>query len=71
MSFLDATDLRDAVRSRKVKATKAVAGVLARAKAANAQLNAFHELLEDEAMRDAAAIDAAIAAGREIGRAHV
>ena len=67
MSFLDATDLRDAVRSRKVKATEAVAGVLARAKAANAQLNAFHELLEVEAMRDAAAIDAAIAAGRDPG----
>ena len=67
MSFLDATDLRDAVRSRKVKATEAVAGVLARARAANAQLNAFHELLEEQAMRDATAIDAAIAAGRDPG----
>ena len=35
MNFVDATELRDAVRARKVKAVEAVAGVLARAKAAN------------------------------------
>ncbi|MFM7806613.1 MAG: amidase, partial [Planctomycetota bacterium] len=67
MSFTDATDLRDAVRARKVKAVEAVAGVLARAKAANAKLNAFHEILEEDAMRQAAAVDATIAAGRDPG----
>ena len=62
MNFLDATEIRDAVRARKVKATEAVASVLARAKAANARLNAFHEILEEDAMRQAAEVDAAIAA---------
>ena len=64
MNFIDATDLRDAVRSRKVKASDAVAATLAKAKAANAKLNAFHEILEEDAMRQAKAVDDAIAAGR-------
>ena len=51
MNFIDATDLRDAVRSRKLKASDAVAATLAKAKAANAKLNAFHEILEEDAMR--------------------
>ena len=67
MNFADATALRDAVRGRTVKAVEAVAAVLARAKAANPKLNAFHEILEDDAMRQAAAVDATIAAGRDPG----
>ena len=67
MNFVDATELRDAVRARKVKAVEAVAGVLARAKAANGALNAFHEILEEDAMRQAEAVDAAIASGRDPG----
>jgi aspartyl-tRNA(Asn)/glutamyl-tRNA(Gln) amidotransferase subunit A len=67
MNFVDATELRDAVRSRKVKASDAVAATLARAKAANAKLNAFHEILEEDAMRQAKAVDDAIAAGRDPG----
>ena len=67
MSFADATELRDAVRARKVKAVEAVEAVLARAKSANGALNAFHEILEDDAMRQAAAVDAAIAGGRDPG----
>ena len=67
MSFADATELRDAVRARKVKAVEAVGAVLTRAKAANGTLNAFHEILEDDAMRQAAAVDATIAAGRDPG----
>ena len=67
MNFIDATDLRDAVRSRKVKASDAVAATLAKAKAANAKLNAFHEILEEDAMRQAKAVDDAIAAGRDPG----
>ena len=67
MNFLDATEIRDAVRARKVKATEAVASVIARAKAANGRLNAFHEILEEDAMRQAAAVDARIAAGHDPG----
>ena len=67
MNFIDATDLRDAVRSRKVKASDAVAATLAKAKAANAKLNAFHEILEEDAMRQAKAVDDSIAAGRDPG----
>jgi aspartyl-tRNA(Asn)/glutamyl-tRNA(Gln) amidotransferase subunit A len=67
MNLSDATEMRDAVRARKAKATEVVASVLARAKAANAKLNAFHEILEEDAMRQAAAVDAAIAAGRDPG----
>ena len=67
MNLSDATEMRDAVRSRKAKATEVVASVLARAKAANASLNAFHEILEEDAMRQAAAVDATIAAGRDPG----
>ena len=67
MNLSDATEMRDVVRSRKAKATEVVASVLARAKAANASLNAFHEILEEDAMRQAAAVDATIAAGRDPG----
>jgi aspartyl-tRNA(Asn)/glutamyl-tRNA(Gln) amidotransferase subunit A len=67
MNFLDATEIRDAVRARKVKATEAVASVIARAKAANGRLNAFHEILEEDAMRQAAAVDARIEAGHDPG----
>ena len=67
MNFIDATDLRDAVRSRKLKASDAVAATLAKAKAANAKLNAFHEILEEDAMRQAKAVDDSIAAGRDPG----
>ena len=67
MNFVDATELRDAVRARKVRAVEAVGAVLARAKAANARLNAFHEILEEDALRQAEAVDAAIAAGRDPG----
>jgi aspartyl-tRNA(Asn)/glutamyl-tRNA(Gln) amidotransferase subunit A len=67
MNFLDATEIRDAVRARKVKAAEAVASVIARAKAANGRLNAFHEILEEDAMRQAAAVDARIAAGHDPG----
>lgn len=67
MNLSDATEIRDAVRSRKVKATEVVSSLIARAKAANAKLNAFHEILEEDAMRQAAAVDAAVAAGRDPG----
>ena len=67
MSFVDATELRDAVRARKMKAVEAVAGVLARAKAANDALNAFHEILEEDALRQARTVDEAIASGRDPG----
>ncbi|MFZ4722089.1 MAG: Asp-tRNA(Asn)/Glu-tRNA(Gln) amidotransferase subunit GatA [Phycisphaerales bacterium] len=67
MTFSDATEIRDAVRSRKAKATEIVSSLIARARAANAKLNAFHEILEEDAMRQAAAVDASIAAGRDPG----
>jgi aspartyl-tRNA(Asn)/glutamyl-tRNA(Gln) amidotransferase subunit A len=67
MNLVDATEIRDAVRSRKAKATEVVASLITRAKAANAKLNAFHEILDEDAMRQAAAVDAAIAAGRDPG----
>ncbi len=63
----DATAIRDAVRGRSVKAVEVVAMFVARAHQANAQLHAFHEILEEDAMAQAQAVDAAIAAGRDPG----
>jgi len=65
--WVDATAIRDAVRARKIKAAEVVAGMIAKAKSANAKLNAFHEILEEDAMRQATAVDDAIAAGRDPG----
>jgi aspartyl-tRNA(Asn)/glutamyl-tRNA(Gln) amidotransferase subunit A len=67
MPFRDATELRNAVRSRQVKAVDALEAVLQRALAVNPALNAFHEILVDDALAQAQAIDRTITAGRDPG----
>jgi aspartyl-tRNA(Asn)/glutamyl-tRNA(Gln) amidotransferase subunit A len=66
-AFTDATAMRDAVRSRQTKAVDVVRWAIDRARAANAALNAFHEILEAEAMEQAEAVDRRIAAGQDPG----
>ena len=65
--FTDATAMRDAVRSRQAKASEVTRWAIDRAKRANPSLNAFHEILESEAMEQAEAIDRRVAAGEDPG----
>ena len=55
------------VRTRRVTARETTAAALARIHARNPGLNCFSAVLEEDALRDAAAVDAALAAGREPG----
>src|SRR5579864_190 len=64
MSFLAAADIANAVASRKRSAGEVVAAALARIERENKRLNAFTAVTAERARTKAAAIDAAIAAGK-------
>jgi len=55
------------VRARRVTARETVITALARIRARDPALNCFSALLEEDALRDAAAVDAALAGGRDPG----
>ncbi|MGH7132000.1 MAG: Asp-tRNA(Asn)/Glu-tRNA(Gln) amidotransferase subunit GatA [Phycisphaerales bacterium] len=64
---LSAVALAAAVRSDKASAVDAAKAALARAATLNPLLNIFTETFHDEALKQAAAIDALVAAGRDPG----
>jgi AtzE family amidohydrolase len=55
------------VRTRRVTARETAAAALARIRARDPGLNCFSAVLEENGLRDAAAVDATLAAGREPG----
>jgi len=55
------------IRTRRVTARETAAAALARIRARDPRLNCFSAVLEENGLRDAAAVDAALAAGREPG----
>jgi len=62
-----AAELAAAVRTGRVSAVATVEAALARIEATNPRLNAFRVVLADRARGEAAAVDAAVAAGRDPG----
>jgi AtzE family amidohydrolase len=65
--FPDATSLAHSVRNRDVSATSVTASAIARIEQHNPLLNCFTTVLAEKAMQDAAAVDTAIAAGKDPG----
>ncbi len=63
----DATSIAQSVRNQEVSATSIVASTIARIEKHNPLLNCFTTVLAEKAMQDAAAVDAAIAAGKDPG----
>lgn len=66
-AFPDATSIAHSVRNREVSATSIVSSAIARIKEHNPLLNCFTTVLVEKAMQDAAAVDVAIAAGKDPG----
>jgi AtzE family amidohydrolase len=64
---VDALGLVADVRARRVTAREVTAGALDRVRARDPSLNCFTAVLAESALRDAEAVDAALAAGREPG----
>lgn len=64
---LTATDLVALIRARKISATEATRATLARIERLNPGLNAIVQLREDGALKDAAAVDAALQRGEDPG----
>jgi amidase len=65
-----ATDLADAIRTRRISSREATEACLARTHAVNPLLNAIVDLREDEALRAADAADRAVARGEALGPLH-
>lgn len=70
LAYTPAAELAAMIRSRRVSATEAMQATLARAEKANAALNCFITICADQALRDAAAADAAVAGGGSLGSLH-
>lgn len=70
IAYTSAADLARLIREKKVSATEVMRATLERAERAQPILNCFITLCRDEAMRDAAAADAAITRGDDIGPLH-
>ncbi len=66
-SYVSAAEIAAMVRDRRVSAVEVMRATLARAEKAQAVLNCFITICADEALRDAAAIDAKIARGEDAG----
>ena len=64
---LSATDLAALVKSKKVSATEAATAALARLDAVNPKINAVIDHRPDEVLKQASAIDAAIARSEDVG----
>src|SRR5277367_3087053 len=67
MTRQTARELASAVRSRQRTATVVVEETLAAIAARNGAINAFTAVAKERALADAAAVDAAVAAGRDPG----
>lgn len=67
---LTAGEMRQAIATRRVSASGLIAAALGRAHTLHAALNCFTLILDDEAMRHAAAADRAVAAGDPLGPLH-
>jgi AtzE family amidohydrolase len=67
MTSGSARELASEVRSRQLSATEAVEETLAQIAARNGAINAFSAVLGERALNEAAAVDAALAAGRDPG----
>jgi AtzE family amidohydrolase len=65
--YPDATSIAASVRGQEVPAKAVVAAALARIADQNPTLNCFTSVLAEQAMADAAAVDRAIAAGKDPG----
>jgi aspartyl-tRNA(Asn)/glutamyl-tRNA(Gln) amidotransferase subunit A len=63
----DLVQVRDDIRTRKTTARATVDQTLARIARSNSQLNAYHEVFDDQARADADRIDHEIAAGNSVG----
>ncbi len=66
----DAVELADAVRARKISSREAVEAVLERLDQVNPSVNAVTVVLRDQAIKDAARSDAAMARGEALGLLH-
>jgi AtzE family amidohydrolase len=67
LHMADAGDLAARVRARDVSATEVARAAIARIARRNPDVNAFTEITEARALRDAAAVDAKLAAGADPG----
>ncbi|GAB4145164.1 MAG: AtzE family amidohydrolase [Cyanobacteria bacterium J069] len=66
-SHADATAIAAAVRTQEITAESVVAAALERIDRLDQSLNCFTDLLREQALQDAAAVDGAIAAGQDPG----
>jgi AtzE family amidohydrolase len=64
---MTAVEIAAAVRAGRISAIALTQAALARIEARNPALNAFTEILRDRALREAGAVDRAVAAGRDPG----
>ncbi|GAB4476060.1 MAG: AtzE family amidohydrolase [Elainellaceae cyanobacterium] len=67
LSHADATAIAAAVRAQEITAESVVAAALEQIERLDEKLNSFTDVLKEQALRDAAAVDGAIAAGRDPG----
>jgi aspartyl-tRNA(Asn)/glutamyl-tRNA(Gln) amidotransferase subunit A len=70
LAFTSAADLARMIRARQVSAVEVMRATLAHAEAVQAACNCFITVCGEEAMRDAAAADAALARGDAVGPLH-
>ncbi|NJO23135.1 MAG: amidase, partial [Sphingomonadales bacterium] len=70
IAYTSAADLARLIRNKTVSATEVMRATLDRADRAQQILNCFITICRDEAMRDAAAADAALARGDDVGPLH-
>lgn len=70
LAYTSAAELAALIRARKISATEVMRATLDRAERAQPILNCFITICRDEALRDAAAADAALARGDCVGPLH-
>ena len=70
IAFTPASRLADMIRSKQLSAVEVMQATLQRAEKAQAAYNCFITLCPERALKEAAAADAAIAAGSELGGLH-
>ncbi len=70
LAYTPAAELASMIRAKRMSATEVMRATLARAERANAALNCFITICGEEALRDAAAADAAVAKGETLGPLH-
>ena len=70
IAFTPASRLADMIRSKQLSAVEVMRATLQRAEKAQAAYNCFITLCPERALKEAAAADAAIAAGSELGGLH-